>query len=206
MSQPDVFDRVEPGARRDHKRHILRTALACFVERGIDATTMDEIRTRAQSSVGSMYHHFGSKEGLLATLYLAALDDQQNLITASVESATDARSAVAALIETYLNWVEKEPQMARFMFQARHYVADGPQREVLAEKNRQRYASLLKWLAEGVEAGTVRKLPREVYASLLIGQSENYCRAWLSSRVKGAPSSYSDIFVEAAWRAVGTES
>lgn len=204
MSTPDVFDRVEPGARKAQKRHILRTALACFVESGIDATTMDAIRDRAASSVGTMYHHFGSKDGLLAALYLAALDDQLSAITPRVEAAHDARSAVGALITTYLEWVEKESQMARFMFQARHYVADGPQGKILAERNRTRYAALLDWLGEGVKAGVVRLLPREVYASLLIGPSENYCRAWLSGRVKGAPTQHSAIFVDAAWRAVAS--
>lgn len=202
MTVPDVFDRVEPGARKHHKRHILRSALACFVEEGIDATTIDMIRSRAESSVGSMYHHFGSKEGLLAALYLAALDDQMSLIAPRVEASDDARSAVGAMIETYLEWVEKESQMARFMFQARHYVAGGPHQEALAERNRVRYKALLTRLVEGVAAGTVRLLPKEVYASLLVGQSENYCRSWLSGRVKEAPTKYRTIFVEAAWRAV----
>lgn len=205
MTTLDAFDRVEPGARKTHKREILRAALACFVESGIDATTMDTIRARAESSVGSMYHHFGNKEGLLAAIYLAALDDQMRLIAPRVEAASDTRGAIAALIGSYLEWVEHEPQMARFLFQARHHVAAGPQQQALAERNQQRYASLHRRLAEGVKDGTVLKLPREVYASLLIGPAENYCRAWLSGRVKGTPTRHGEIFVDAAWRMIAAQ-
>ncbi len=149
-----------------------------------------------------MYHHFGSKDGLLAALYFIALDDQLAAFEARMNKACDAKSAVAALIETYLAWVTHEPRMARFMFQARQYVSRGPHQEALAERNKRRFGSLLKWLGEGVKCGVIRPLPREVYASLLIGQSENYCRAWLSGRVQGKPLTHAPLFVDAAWRAI----
>mgnify|MGYP002133573312 CR=1 FL=1 len=63
--------------------------------------------------------------------------------------------------------------------------------------------ALLGWLKQGVKDGTIRALPAETYASLLIGQAENYCKAWLSGRVKGSPLDYADTFTDAAWRSVG---
>ncbi|NUF32195.1 TetR/AcrR family transcriptional regulator, partial [Acinetobacter oleivorans] len=35
--------------------------------------------------------------------------------------------------------------------------------------------------------------------SLVIGSTENYCRAWLSQRVKSDPKVYKDILAKAAW-------
>jgi len=59
------------------------------------------------------------------------------------------------------------------------------------------------WLEQGVKDGTIQSLPRKTYSALLIGQSENYCRAWLSGRVKSKPSDFKKVFAEAAWRSVG---
>ncbi len=197
-----VFERVEPGARKANKRHILNCALACFDELGLEATTVDTIRQRSNSSIGTIYHHFGNKEGLVAAIYLAALDDQQALITPAMELADDPKGAIAALIKTYMDWVSQQPRLARFMFQARSLVASSHFKGELDARNKQRYGSLLNYLAEGVKKGEIRSLPRETYASLLIGQSENYCRAWLGGRVKGTPAEHAEIFAEAAWRSV----
>lgn len=197
-----VFERVEPGARKANKRHILNCALECFDEQGLEATTIDTIRQRAGSSIGTIYHHFGNKEGLVAAIFLAALDDQQAQIGPAMGQATDARQAIAALITTYIAWVTEQPKLARFMFQARALVASSSFKNEMDARNKQRYGSLQKHLTEGVEKGEIRSLPRETYASLLIGQSENYCRAWLSGRVKGAPLEHAEVFAEAAWRSV----
>ena len=197
-----VFERVEPGARKANKRRILSCALACFDEMGLEATTIEIVRQRSESSIGTIYHHFGNKEGLVAAIFLAALDDQQAQISPAMEQAEDAQGAITALISTYMAWVTDQPALARFMFQARSLVASGKLKSELDARNKQRYGSLLNYLAEGVEKGEIRALPRETYASLLIGQAENYCRAWLSGRVKGTPAEHAGVFAEAAWRAV----
>lgn len=202
MKNPDTFDRAEPGPRKANKRHVLRVALAQFDKEGIDATTIEGIRDLAETSIGSMYHHFGSKDGLLAALYFIALDDQLALIEPQIVSASDPHGAIAGLIGSYLEWVVQQPKLARFMFQARSYVAGGPHKDALAERNQRRYGTLLKRLREGVKDGVIRPMPSDLYASLLVGQSENYCRAWLSGRVQGKPTDYTPIFVEAAWRSI----
>lgn len=203
QSSPSLFEDVEPGPRKAHKRRILSGALACFNELGIEATTIETIRGRTKSSVGSIYHHFGNKEGLVAALCFAALDDQLNLMQPRVKSASTPREAVGQLIHSYLEWVSQKPELARFIAQARQSVATGPFGKDLDERNRQRYGNLHKWLARGIEDGTILALPKEIYASLLIGPSENYCRAWLSGRVSESPITYAKILAEAAWRAVG---
>ncbi|HXA46267.1 MAG TPA: TetR/AcrR family transcriptional regulator [Burkholderiaceae bacterium] len=196
------FENAEPGPRKAHKRHILSCALACFDEFGIEATTIDMIRERADSSVGSIYHHFGNKDGLIAALYLAALDDQFALAQPRMASAATPRESVEALVRTYLEWVTQQPQLARFLFRARQGVAFGPYKEELAKRNKQRYEALLNQLAAGIKEGVILPFPKEIFASLLIGQSENYCRAWLAQRVKAKPTAYVDIFVQAAWTSV----
>ena len=47
------------------------------------------IRQRSQSSIGTIYHHFGNKEGLVAAIFLAALDDLQAHIGPAMEAAPD---------------------------------------------------------------------------------------------------------------------
>lgn len=198
----DLFDRTEPGARKAHKREILRAALQCFNEFGVEMTPIDTIRERANSSIGSIYHHFGNKEGLIAAIYLAALDDQLTLTQAALTQADSPKASIYALVQSYLQWVTEEPDAARFLFRVRQSVSSGPHKAALAERNKQRYGSLLKRLMNGVQEGSIRALPPETYASLLIGQAESYCKAWLTQRVKTPPLVFAEVFCEAAWRTV----
>jgi AcrR family transcriptional regulator len=201
---PSLFEAVEPGARKAHKREILSCALACFNEMGIEATTIEAIRAKASSSVGSIYHHFGNKEGLVAALCFAALDDQLQLIKRHIESVTTPREAIAVLIKSYMAWVAEKPELARFLSQARNAVANGPFAKDLAARNKQRYGDLHKWLAKGIQDGDILELPKETYASLLIGPAENFCRAWLSGRVKQSPVACAEVFADAAWRSIAS--
>src|SRR6185369_2214777 len=57
-----VFERAEPGSRKAHKRELMACALDAFEAGGIAATTIEDIRARAGSSIGSIYHHFGNKD------------------------------------------------------------------------------------------------------------------------------------------------
>src|SRR5215470_3712527 len=57
----------------DRQRAILMAALDCFSTRGVSATTIEDIRAKSGASIGSIYHHFRSKENLAATLYVEGL-------------------------------------------------------------------------------------------------------------------------------------
>ena len=81
MHRPIVF--LRPLGLRlykgteERRREIIDAALACFTEAGFLATTMDDIRRRAEASNGSVYHHFKSKEQLAAAVYLTAISEYQ---------------------------------------------------------------------------------------------------------------------------------
>src|SRR5438552_12188169 len=53
---------------------ILDAAERHFLERGYESAKVDEIAADADVAVGSIYNHFGSKEGLYASLVERALE------------------------------------------------------------------------------------------------------------------------------------
>ena len=82
------------------QRHLLDAALELFIENGYAGTSIAEIVERANSSVGSLYHHFGDKSGV----YLALWDDWMNIQEAHVKGVIErARAADGTLsgIELY---------------------------------------------------------------------------------------------------------
>ena len=58
------------AATRARKQSVLEAALECFSELGVEGTTIHQIQRRAGCSIGSIYHHFGSKEGIAEELFI----------------------------------------------------------------------------------------------------------------------------------------
>jgi len=199
----DLLHRRFPHRRAELKRQILATALALFNGQGIEATTIEQIREGCGASVGALYHHFGNKEGVVAALFFAALVDQTELRERYLAAASSAREGVQALIASYIDWVEANPDWARFQYQARHAVAAGAASEQLAELNRARNRALRQWVSEPGRAEAFASVPADLLPSLIIGPAESYCRAWLSGRVRTRPTAHRELLAEAAWRSLG---
>ena len=151
---------------------------------------------------GAIYHHFGNKEGILSALFFAAMDDQRQQLERELAGANNLREAVFCIIESYLDWVAANCEWARFLYQARSPLAKGPFQQELKDRNIQNYQKLKEQLI-GLGKGDINIVqPFEMLFSLIIGPSENYCRAWLSGRVKTSPQEYRKEFAESAWRSL----
>ncbi|NWA02245.1 TetR/AcrR family transcriptional regulator [Pseudomonas gingeri] len=202
METPDLLERCYPGRRAELKRAILRQALLCFNEQGIEASTIETIRAACDTSVGAIYHHFGNKEGLVAALFFTALEDQARLREAFLAEARTLKEVLQGLVYSYVDWVDEQPEWARFQFQARFVVSKGPFAEELATRNRARNRQLRDWLGATREGTEVSGMPRELLLSLIVGPAENYCRAWLAGRVQSSPRTWRSELAEAAWKSL----
>jgi AcrR family transcriptional regulator len=188
--------------RSKRKQEILAAALSCFNEFGIEGTTIDQIRERSGASVGSLYHHFGSKEKIAATLFLDGMEDHHRRLTAALEQAEDAEAGVKAIVRSYMTWVASNPELARFVLNTRAQIANSAGGEALVESNRRHLAELKRYLEQWIENGAIRLLPKASYSAIIIGPAHDYARGWLSGRNKTPIQDLIDVFEEAAWRAL----
>ena len=69
---------------------ILTTALQLFAKHGYFATSVQDIRRSAGISIGSIYHHFDSKESIARALY----DDLLSRMTSVAQDAADMHTAI----------------------------------------------------------------------------------------------------------------
>ncbi|HVL76794.1 MAG TPA: TetR/AcrR family transcriptional regulator, partial [Noviherbaspirillum sp.] len=170
--------------KKSRKEEILDAALACFTEHGVEATTIEMIRERANASVGSMYHHFGGKDRIAAALYIAALAEHHAAQKQLLDAAGDAESGVKAIVYAYVDWISANPDKARFLLYNRSAVIQGEAVEELRAQARAKRDEVLRVFAPWIEQGTMQRLPKEVFASLIVGPAHDYARLWLSGRAK----------------------
>lgn len=203
MQQADLLQRMYPGRRAKLKRILLQHALDCFSEFGIEATSIEMIRARADSSVGAIYHHFKNKEGMVGALFGAALQDQMQQRTAALAQVQGLQQGMAVIIAQYIDWVVHNPDFARFLFMARLGLGTAQQAKIAAQ-NQQRNQAVFAWLQKQADEdiAQIAKIPRDLLLSLMLGATESYCRAWLSHKVSTSPILYKQALIDAAWNSV----
>jgi len=195
-----------PYVGTDKRRsEILDAALACFSELGFLDTTMADIRRRSGASHGSIYHHFGGKEPLAAALYLQGIRDYQSGLTEELSRHPGARDGIRAVVGYHLRWARDHADYARFLARMRHAQFMGAAEAELAADNETFVAALGGFFARHVQAGALRRLPRELYVALLLGPAQELARHWLLAGKEIDLERAIEELAGAAWRALATK-
>src|SRR5664279_1260174 len=127
----------------NRRETILEAALESSSATG--ATTIEDVKKRSGASVGSIYHHFGGKDGIAVALYVEILRGYQAGVLRALGRAPDAEGGVRALVRHHLRWVERNPERARFLLQG------GATREHAGEELRALNQSMFAVVGDWVE-------------------------------------------------------
>ncbi|NGZ76187.1 TetR/AcrR family transcriptional regulator [Saccharibacillus alkalitolerans] len=87
----------------ERKHTIFAVALSLFSERGIKATSMQDIAERCGFSKGTLYQHFRSKEELIRYIHEYAIGMLQEKLESAAADDRSARETLLAQIEVLLH-------------------------------------------------------------------------------------------------------
>jgi AcrR family transcriptional regulator len=163
-----------------------------------EEVTIESVRERSGASVGSIYHHFGDKDGILGALYAQVLAGYQAGVLRTLKPSPKAEDGIKALVRHHLRWVERNPERARFLL-------DGTARERAGEEvealNKTLFATIADWVQSQEEIRSVRL---DVFFVAVFGPAQALSRSWLARRT-GSLREAEDDLVDAAWRAVRSD-
>jgi AcrR family transcriptional regulator len=186
-------------------RAILDAALEVFLEVGVESASIDEIRRRSGASVGSLYHRYGSKEGIAAAVYVDALRDYQRDFVTTLQRSRDAADGITSAVRTHLRWVRQNPDRAEFLLATGTGEVRRAARGSLQGLNDEFFASVTAWLDVHVRAGTIRAASTDVVYALWLGPSQELARLWLARGRKGTLRTETALLADAAWRSLRNE-
>lgn len=191
---------TEPAKRRvrmsatQRREQLITVGRQLFAERGFDATSIEEVATRAKVSKPVVYEHFGGKEGLYAVVVdrevRALLDRVATALTAGHPRELLEQAALALL-----DYIEEETDGFRVLI-----------REAPMMSNTGSFSSVLNDVAHRVEhilgaefkaRGYDPKLA-ELYSQALVGMVGLVGRWWLDVR-KPRKATVAAHMVNLAW-------
>ena len=133
------------------KSRIVEAAWALFYEVGYDTTTVEDIVTRSQTSKGSFYHYFESKDALLGSLaYL--FDAKYEELAGSIGENENAFDILLRLNRELFDMIEKRIDVALLSrLLSAQLMAKGE--KSLLDRDRLYYKLLRRTVLQGQERG-----------------------------------------------------
>lgn len=162
------------------RRSILDAALKCFTAEGYDNVSIEEICDVSGASVGSVYHHFGSKEGIASALYEEEIVSYQGGLLARLAAGGQPEHVIDALVRHHLTWVRTNPERARYLLQMGAAPATASTRPAVRRHNEDLLQQVAAWTAPHTANGDIIDLRPLAMVALLLGPSHALSRAWLA--------------------------
>lgn len=183
------------------KSRVLTAALSHFTESGIERTNIGDILKDSDCSVGSLYHHFGNKEGIAEALFIQGLKEFNANLLDALLSHKKAEPGIKSIVSWLCRWVTEQPKLAAYMLSREIKLSEEAKQE-MRELDQSLREALTAWFAPRIESGELQNLHFNVYVPLISGPALEYSRMWLSGRYTRSPDTVAEVMAEAAWQAV----
>lgn len=159
---------------------LLDAALDVHTAAGPEGFTLAAITAASGVSQGSLYHHFGSFDGLAAALYARCMARLLDALVEALARTRTARTGVRAVVTAYLRFTADHPDAARFVHASAYAEYLRAHADRVRAAKEPRLAALAAWLRPHVAAGRVAAVPEPLVEMLLIGPAAETARRWLA--------------------------
>ncbi|MEU9144951.1 TetR/AcrR family transcriptional regulator [Streptomyces sp. NPDC048349] len=159
---------------------VLDAALGVYASSGEAGLTLGALTKASGVSSGSIYHHFGSLDGVFAAVALRSVGQLLNALGTALFQAADARSGIKAVVLAYLDFTRTHTDEARLIHSVaadREGMAHGKQ---LRDSQEARLAPITVWIHTHQESGELAELPAPMIESLVLGPVVAVVRRWLT--------------------------
>ncbi|KOG22828.1 MULTISPECIES: TetR/AcrR family transcriptional regulator [Streptomyces] len=184
---------------------LLTTALRVYADSGQQGFTVNAVSAASGVSLGSLYHHFGSFDGLAAALYIRCMEQLCGEVVAALTRTRTGRTGVRAVITAYLRFTEEHPDAALFIHASAysgHLVAHADRIRAAKEPL---LSAIGDWIRPLVEAGEIAPTPGPVIEALVIGPAAETARRWLSSTYDVDLTEAARVLPDRVWRSLSPE-
>ena len=152
------------------RQALLRQAIDLFAVQGYQATPTAEIAARAEVAEGTLFHHFGTKEGVLREILIGVFDRYFEQVSQRVEAAVTGLDGLGALVSFHFAFVaDNRSEMLVAIRDFPYHLLD-PDTDGYAElmpRFRRHLGLFVTCLERGIRDGSVRGVPVDETAHLL---------------------------------------
>lgn len=162
------------SAYPDKRTAVIETALRLFIDRGFHGTPTSEIAKQAGVATGTLFHHFASKEELVASIYMHVQSHWTSFVTTGANPKQSIKEQCQFLFENMIDWAVTYPEYFRFrlIFRQSPYITKVTEEEAM---------EAIKFTTEMISFGQSQGVFREGEAILIFEACAAVMRATVFS-------------------------
>ena len=180
---------------------ILTAALDLFVGRGFHNVSVHDVQRESGVSIGSIYKHFGGKEGVAKGLYYHLLNEFEEMMEQVIQEVPDSRGRCERIIELLFEYTESRRNIIEYMLHAKH-------REFLPDEppicSSGPFRAMRQIVQEGMETGEIRRGDPWVVASAVFGGAIRLIHLRLDGLVDRPLPELRHEVIDCMWQGVGS--
>ncbi|PKN53494.1 MAG: hypothetical protein CVU55_02405 [Deltaproteobacteria bacterium HGW-Deltaproteobacteria-13] len=186
--------------REQRKSHILDTARALLLEKGLNATSINQIAKCSEMSVGAIYFYFKDKEELFAALQVEGLELLHQKIRKAIKNESSPEENIRSIAMAYLRFSEKHKNY----FDIINYFLTSPEtifppdlkNEIDAHGNASIF-TLTAAIREGIDKGDFKAVDPRRQAIILWGTFNGMIQLKKMKKTILAKDEYQSLYMEA---------
>ena len=157
----------------ENKEIILNKALELFSNRGYDAVGVQEIAESAAVTKPTLYHYFGSKQGLLKSLLAARFDAFMQELKTAAEYARDLPLTLRRTASAYFRFAGSDPVSYRMLLSLFFAPRDSGVSEAITDINKGQFIILEELFRKAAEQHGNMRGRHTLYAATFLGLVNN---------------------------------
>ena len=181
---------------------ILTAALDLFVSRGFHNVSVHDVQKQGNVSIGSIYNHFGGKEGIAKALYYHLLNEFEEMIEGVIQEEMSNIERCNKIIALLFEYTESRRNIVSYMLHAKH-------REFLPDEppicSSTPFKSMRKIVQQGIDAGEIRGGDPWVAAATVFGGAIRMIHLRLDGVIKKPLTNYYDEVINCMWAGMRTD-
>lgn len=175
---------------------ILSAALELFVADGFHSVSVHDIQKQADVSIGSIYRHFGGKEGIAKALYKHLLNEMDEMLDSVQKSKATPIEQCNKIIYLLFEYTETRKNIIAFVFHPKH-------EEFLPDEPPICFASPFKTLRDiiqrGMDIGEIRQCNSWVATASVFGGAIRMIQLRLGGVLEQPLPDYYDEVIDTTW-------
>ena len=181
---------------------ILTAALDLFVEKGYHMVSIHEVQKQADVSIGSIYRHFGGKEGIAKALYSHILNEIDELIDGVTKEFDTPIEQLEEIIKQLFEHTETHHQIISFVFHAKHtdFIPNEP---LMCDATP--FIKIREITSKAIERGDLRDADTWVATSLIFGGAIRLIQLRLDGLIEKPLVNYIDVLMSSLWHGLKTK-
>lgn len=180
---------------------IMSAALKLFVEKGYHKVSIHEIQKLSQVSIGSIYRHFGGKEGVAEALYGHVLNEIVELIDDVSNEISSPKLQFEEIVKQLFSFTETHQDIISFFYHEKHvnFLPDHP-----LKNNEAPFIKVKDIIALAVKKGEIKNVNSWVTTSILFGGAVRMIQLRLDNIIEEPLDTYIDEFIASLWTGLET--